>query len=169
MLLEKWEKQKIGVPGTMSSNFSAKDINGVPLSLSDFKGKYVLLDFWASWCVPCRKGNPHLLKLYSEYKDKGFEIIGISDDDTKPDAWRNAVEKDGIGVWKHVLRGLDIERVKKGDYKNHPGEISDSKYAIASLPTKILIDPTGKIIGRYGGEGGGNDEDMDKKLAEIFK
>ena len=168
MQSEKWAKQKSGSPGSMATDFSSTDINGQPLSLSDYKGKYVLLDFWASWCVPCRKGNPHLLTLYSKYKDKGFEIIGVSDDDTKQDAWRAAVEKDGIGVWKHVLRGLDIERVKKGDYKNHPNEISDSRYGINSLPTKILIDPTGKIIGRYGGEGGEEDEVMDKKLSEIF-
>lgn len=169
MQMEKWAKQKLGSPGSMATNFSATDINGQPLSLADYKGKYVLLDFWASWCVPCRKGNPHLLTLYSQYKDKGFEIIGVSDDDTKQDAWRAAVEKDGIGVWKHVLRGLDVERVKRGDYKNHPNEISDSRYGIASLPTKILIDPSGKIIGRYGGEGGEEDEAMDKKLEEIFK
>lgn len=168
MQTEKWAKQKLGSPGNMATNFSAMDINGQSLSLSDYKGKYVLLDFWASWCVPCRKGNPHLLTLYSQYKDKGFEIIGVSDDDTKLDAWRKAVEKDGIGVWKHVLRGLDVERVKKGDYKNHPNEISDSRYGINSLPTKILIDPTGKIIGRYGGEDGEDEEAMDKKLADIF-
>lgn len=169
MLAEKWAKQKLGAPGSTAINFSSTDINGQPLSLSDFRGKYVLLDFWASWCAPCRKGNPHLLSLYARYKDKGFEIIGVSDDDTKPDAWRKAVDKDGIGVWKHVLRGLDLERVKQGDYKNHPNEISDSRYGISSLPTKILIDPQGKIIGRYGGEGGEEDEAMDKKLEEIFK
>ena len=169
MQTEKWAKQQLGSPGSMATNFSSTDINGQPLSLADYKGKYVLLDFWASWCVPCRKGNPHLLSLYAQYKDKGFEIIGVSDDDSKQDAWRKAVEKDGIGVWKHVLRGLDLERVKKGDYKNHPNEISDSRYGINSLPTKILIDPAGMIIGRYGGEGGEEDEAMDKKLAEIFK
>jgi len=169
MQAEKWAKQKLGSPGSMAANFSTTDINGQPINLADYRGKYVVLDFWASWCVPCRKGNPHLLELYSKYKDKGFEIIGVSDDDTKQDAWRKAVEKDGIGVWKHVLRGLDVERVKKGDYKNHPNEISDSRYGINSLPTKVLIDPTGKIIGRYGGEGGEEEEVMDKKLEEIFK
>ena len=152
-----------GSPGSPASMFSSTDINGQPLDLADFKGKkYVLLDFWASWCVPCRKGNPHLLSLYSKYKDKGLEIIGISDDDSAPDAWRKAVEKDGIGVWKHVLRGL--KRTTTGFDKS---EDISAPFGIHSLPTKILIDKEGMIIGRYGG-GGEDDKAMDKKLAEIF-
>ncbi|MDR6784485.1 thiol-disulfide isomerase/thioredoxin [Pedobacter africanus] len=152
-----------GSPGSVASVFSSTDINGQPLGLADFKGKkYVLLDFWASWCVPCRKGNPHLLSLYSKYKDKGLEIIGVSDDDGNHEAWKKAVEKDNIGVWKHVLRGL--KRV--GNTYDKSEDISEP-YAIHTLPTKILIDKNGMIIGRYGG-GGENDEAMDKKLAEIF-
>lgn len=157
------EKLKSGSPGSMATNFSGNDINGIPLKLTDFKGKYVLLDFWASWCVPCRKGNPHLLQLYSKYKKKGFEIIGVSDDDSNLPAWKKAVEKDGIGVWKHVLRGL--KRTAEGGFDR--SEDKSESYGIHSLPTKILIDPTGKIIGRYGG-GGEDDEALDKKLAEIF-
>ncbi len=152
-----------GSPGSMATNFSGLDINGKPLQLTDFKGKYVLLDFWASWCVPCRKGNPHLLQLYSKYKKKGFEIIGVSDDDSNLPAWKKAVEKDGIGVWKHVLRGL--KRTPEGEFDK--SEDKSENYGIHTLPTKILIDPTGKIIGRYGG-GGDNDEALDNKLTEIF-
>lgn len=70
-----------GSPGGIAADFAGLDIDGKSLKLSDYKGKYVLLDFWASWCVPCRKGNPHLLQLHSKYKNKGFEIIGVSDDD----------------------------------------------------------------------------------------
>ena len=152
-----------GSPGSLASVFSSTDINGQPLSLADFKGKkYVLLDFWASWCIPCRKGNPHLLSLYGKYKGKGLEIIGISDDDSNLEAWKKAVAKDQIGVWKHVLRGL--KRV--GSTYDKSNDISEP-YAIHTLPTKILIDKNGMIIGRYGG-GGENDEAMDKKLAEIF-
>jgi thiol-disulfide isomerase/thioredoxin len=152
-----------GSPGSAASVFTATDINGQQLSLADFKGKkYVMLDFWASWCVPCRKGNPHLLSLYSKYKDKGLEIIGISDDDSAVDAWKKAVAQDQIGVWKHVLRGL--KRTPTGYDKS--ADISEP-YGIHTLPTKILIDKNGVIIGRYGG-GGENDEAMDKKLAEIF-
>jgi len=152
-----------GSPGATAFQFASKEIKGEMLKLADYKGKYVLLDFWASWCVPCRKGNPHLLSLYSKYKDKGLEIIGISDDDSKPENWHKAVEKDKIDVWKHVLRGL-----KHGPNNTFDrSEDISEQYGIHSLPTKILIDPKGIIIGRYGG-GGENDEAMDKKLAEIF-
>ncbi|WP_316817662.1 AhpC/TSA family protein [Pedobacter nyackensis] len=153
-----------GSPGSQAMVFSATDINGQKLSLADFKGKqYVLVDFWASWCVPCRKSNPHLLALYSKYKDKGLEIVGVSDDDGNPAAWKKAVEKDQIGVWRHVLRGLKMSD-KGYDTTN---DISKG-YGIHSLPTKILIDKEGTIIGRYGG-GGEDDQAMDKKIAEVFK
>lgn len=160
-ILRDLEDKKKGVPGAMAAEFAATDINGKPLKLSDYKGKYVLLDFWASWCVPCRKGNPHLIKLYNQYKDQGFEIIGISDDDRKEEAWHKAVDQDKIGIWKHVLRGLDIEKKMKG--QSNPRDISE-KYNISSLPTKILIDKDGKILGRYGTE----EEELDKKLAELM-
>lgn len=155
---------KMGSPGARAYVFASKELRGEPLSLADYKGKYVLLDFWASWCVPCRASNPHLKELYSKYKDKGFEIVGISDDDNNHEAWQKAVEKDHIGVWKHILRGLDMQKVMKGE--KNPSDISQY-YGIHSLPTKILIDPKGIIIGRYGG-GGENEEAMDKKLSEIF-
>ena len=158
------DELRSGSPGSKAFVFGSKELRGEPLSLADYKGKYVLVDFWASWCVPCRAGNPHLLSIYKKYKDKGFEIIGVSDDDSDPDAWKKAVEKDGIGVWKHVLRGL--KRVEGPEMFDRSASIAD-KYGINSLPTKILIDPNGMIIGRYGG-GGENEEAMDKKLSEIF-
>jgi thiol-disulfide isomerase/thioredoxin len=147
----------------MAKDFTALDINGKSLQLSDFKGKYVLLDFWASWCVPCRKGNPHLKELYAKYQSKGCEVIGVSDDDRNHDAWKKAVDQDGL-PWHQVLRGLDIDKKMRG-IKNE-SDISE-KYGINSLPTQILIDATGKIIGRYGG-GGEPHEALDKKLADIF-
>jgi thiol-disulfide isomerase/thioredoxin len=153
-----------GSPGSVAFNFSKKDINDQPLSLSDFKGKYVLVDFWASWCVPCRAGNPHLLDLYKQYKDKGFEVISVSDDDRNHDAWKKAVEKDGIGVWKHVLRGLDMNKRMKNE--PNPEDISEH-FGIHSLPTQILIDPKGVIVARYGG-GGEEHEALDGKLKEVF-
>lgn len=164
IIREELERRKIGVPGTIAANFTATDINGNKLTLADYKGKYVLIDFWASWCVPCRKGNPHLLAVYSKYKEKGFEIIGISDDDRNHEAWRKAVDQDKIGVWKHVLRGLDMDKKLKG--QKNPNDISEG-YGIATLPTKILIDANGNIIGRYG-ESKEDVDAMDKKLEEIF-
>ncbi len=158
------EKRKIGIPGTNAFNFSTIDINDNKLSLSDYKGNYVLLDFWASWCLPCRKGNPHLLDLYATYKSKGFEIIGIASDDRTPEAWKKAVAKDKIGVWKHVLSGFDMEkRMRNEKNEKHIGE----QYNISTLPTKILIDRNGVIIGRYG-ESKVDSEALDKMLSKLL-
>lgn len=154
-----------GSPGSPASMFSTKDIDGQPFHLADYKGrKYVLVDFWASWCVPCRRSNPHLLTLYAKYKDKGLEIVGVSDNDNDTAAWKKAVMQDHTGVWKHVLRGL---KMTKGGGFDKSTDISQP-YGIHTLPTKILIDKDGMIIGRYGG-GGEGDDDMDKKLEKVFK
>ncbi|TDQ81712.1 redoxin domain-containing protein [Sphingobacterium yanglingense] len=153
-----------GSPGGIAADFSGPDINGKLLKLSDYRGQYVLIDFWASWCVPCRKGNPHLLQLYSKYKKKGFEIIGVSDDDSNHAAWHKAVEQDKIGVWKHVLRGL--KKMENGRYDK--SEDKSEAYGIHTLPSKILVGPDGVIIGRYA-SGAGTDADLDAKLKEVFK
>lgn len=155
------EKSKLGTVGTVAAQFASTELRGGQLSLADYKGRYVLLDFWASWCVPCRKGNPHLLKVYNQYKQKGFEIIGISDDDRAPEKWRKAVEEDQIGVWKHVLHGL--KWLPGGGVNFDSTNSILDKYNVGVLPTKILIDPNGIIVGRYG-----SDEALDKKLAEVF-
>lgn len=154
-----------GSPGAVAKNFTATDINGNKLSLADFKGKYVIVDFWASWCVPCRHSNPHLKELYAKYHDKGFDIIGVSDDDHNDTAWRKAVTKDGIGIWHHVLRGLDYEKLNKGE--DNENDISN-KFGVHSLPTKILIDKNGVIIGRYDQATDEEQAVMDKKLAEVL-
>lgn len=160
------EESKKGAPGTMAAGFTATDINKQPISLSDFKGKYVLLDFWASWCLPCRKLNPHLKELYAKYKDKGFEVIGVSDDDRNPQAWLDAVKKDGL-PWKQVLRGMKMEMVKDRPVFDRTNDIS-YLYNIHSLPTQVLIDRNGKVVARYGGEGGEPHEALDKKLEELL-
>ncbi|WP_183572594.1 redoxin domain-containing protein [Mucilaginibacter sp. X5P1] len=154
-----------GLPGSVAPLFSKTDINGKPLSLADFKGKYVILDFWASWCVPCRKSNPHMIELYKKYHDKGFDVVGIADDDGKTAVWNAAVTKDGVGIWHNVLRGLNFDMIMK--HIENPNDL-DEQYGIASIPTKILIDPSGKIIGRFGDSYGGTEEDMDKMLTSIF-
>ena len=156
------EKKKVGITGSTASVFSAKDINGNNVSLADYKGKYVLIDFWASWCLPCRKLNPHLKELYGKYKDKGFEIIGVSDDDRNPAAWKKAVADDGL-PWIHVLRGFKMVN----GMPDRSADINEG-YNISSLPTHILIDPSGKIIGRYGEDPGGAAA-LDKLLETVFK
>ncbi|MBO9585316.1 MAG: AhpC/TSA family protein [Flavobacterium sp.] len=164
-LLKEIEKMKKGIAGAPAGSFKTKDINGNPLKLEDFRGKYLLIDFWASWCVPCRKGNPHLLKVYAEYKPKGLEILGVAADDDDKDKWKKAVEKDGIGVWRHVLAGVQY---KEGTYEriNLDQDISEG-YNISLLPTKILVDPNGIIVARYDG-GEKDDARMDRDLKVIF-
>jgi peroxiredoxin len=163
-LLKGIQKLTDGFPGSVANDFTTKDIKGKTIKLSDFRGKYVLLDFWASWCLPCRKGNPHLKKLYTRYKSKGFEIIGVSDDDADTSAWKKAVAKDGL-PWPQVLRGLDFTN-SNNDLEN-PKDISE-KYGIHTLPTQVLIDTSGIIISRYG-EGSNDSIHLDKKLAEVLK
>ena len=163
-IAEELENLQAGWPGSMAKDFSVPELNGGTLTLSDLKGRYVLIDFWASWCVPCRKGMPHIKELYARYKDKGLEVIGVSDDDRDSAAWKKAVEKDGTGVWHNVLRGFDYQKMKKKEKNDR--DISE-KFGIHSLPTKILIDKDGRIIGRYGS----SDEEaeaLNKKLAAIL-
>ncbi|MGF7231340.1 TlpA disulfide reductase family protein [Arachidicoccus sp.] len=164
-LAKEIEKIRAGSPGSIAANFTTADINGQPVTLSDFKGKYVILDFWASWCVPCRKSNPHMIELYKKYHDKGLEIIGIADDDNNHGAWKKAVEKDGVGVWYNVLRGFDLKKMSSGE-KNEK-DISE-KFGIHSLPTKILIDRKGVIIGRYDQGTDEEEKAMDAKLKKAF-
>lgn len=154
-LKEEIKKMEAALPGNAAEDFTATDTVGNKISLSDYKDQYVLLDFWASWCGPCREGNPHMTEIFNKYKGKGLNIIGIADDDTTPEAWKNAIVKDGIGLWPNVLSGSGTEN-----------DIND-KYAIHFIPTKILIDPTGKIIGRFG-DNNNSDIGMDRMLSSIF-
>ena len=154
------EKLRKGSPGSVAPLFArTEDINGKPFELASLVGKkYILLDFWASWCVPCRQGNPHMKQLYERYKD-ALAIVCIADNDSSPDKWRAAVEEDGLQAFYHVLRGF--KRTANGFDRS---EDIDEMYAIHSLPTKILVDLQGKIIGRYVG----NSDDLDKQLKTIF-
>jgi len=130
------------VIGSVAHDFKTVDVNGKELSLSDYKNKkYVLLDFWASWCIPCRDNHPELLKLYTKYKDKGLEIIGIADDVGRENAWRLAIAQDKIGSWEHILRGTARD-AKKGLIKDDITRL----YNVHEYPTRILIDKEGKII-----------------------
>ena len=120
----------------------------------------MLLDFWASWCVPCREASPHLKELYTQYRSKGFEIIGVADNDRDERLWKSAVKKDGL-PWKQVLRGFsETEEKNEKDISR--------LFGVGSLPTYVLLNPAGKIIARYG-SGGEPHEGLDKKLADSFK
>ncbi len=148
-------------------DFTDTDINGQSFTLSSLKGKVVIIDFWASWCVPCRKSNPHMLEVYQKYHDQGLEMVYVSDDDSNPDAWRKAVEKDQLTAegFHHVLRGLKWDRSKGIEGLDHTNDIS-YKYAIHMLPTKYLIDREGKIVCKIGEE---EESMLDLYLATLLK
>jgi thiol-disulfide isomerase/thioredoxin len=158
------KSREAGLPGTMAFVFHVKDKDEKDLSLSAMKGKYVLLDFWATWCVPCRASMPHMINLYKKYKDKNFIMIGVGDDDKNVKNWLAAIEKDGTGLWPQTLRGLDAQRFVRGI--DNPRDLGQ-QYGVRALPTKILIDPEGKIIGRFDGQHS-SDEEMEKMLAQLL-
>lgn len=120
--------------GAVAPLFASTDTSGHTISLKDLRGKYVLLDFWASWCGPCREENPNVVKAYEQFKDKGFTILGISLDQTgKQDAWIKAIKDDGL-VWQHVS---DLQF-----WNNAVAKL----YSIRSIPQNFLLDPQGKIV-----------------------
>lgn len=133
-------------------DFTMNDVNGKAHKLSEYvgKGKYVLLDFWASWCGPCRQEMPNVKKVYEQYKDKGFDIVGISLDNSKA-AWQKGIAD--LGITWHQLSDL------KG-WKNEGA----AKYAVRAIPATFLVDPKGKIIAKDL-----RGEDLSKKLAEVLK
>lgn len=120
--------------GKTAPEFTLPDTAGVDVSLSDFRGKYVLLDFWASWCPPCRRENPNVVKAYQDYKDKNFTIIGISLDNNKA-KWLKAIQDDHL-TWTHV-----------SDLKYWDSEIP-ALYGVRGIPANVLLDPDGVIIAK---------------------
>lgn len=131
-ITEKLEAIKAVQPGKPAYDFSLTDIDGKTLKLSDFRGKWVLLDFWGSWCIWCRRGNPSLVDLYEKYGGKDFEIIGLAARD-KEEAWKKAIVDDQL-TWRHA--NLEL---------NEGGSDLPAKYNVAGYPTKILVDPEGNI------------------------
>jgi peroxiredoxin len=137
--------------GQKAPVFAQNDVNNKPVKLSDFKGKYVLLDFWASWCSPCRAENPNLVKAYAKYKAKGFEILGVSLDQTSSkQAWIAAVKKDGL-TWTNIsdLKGWNNEAALL--------------YGVRAVPQNYLIDPTGVIVAKNL-----RGKELEEKLKTIF-
>jgi peroxiredoxin len=149
---ERIDRLKLISVGAIAPDFTQMTPDNQPIKLSDFKGKYVLIDFWASWCGPCRAENPNVVRVYNQYKDNGFTVLGVSLDNEKGrEAWLKAISKDQL-TWTQV-----------SDLKGWYNEVA-ALYSVKAVPQNFLIDPAGKIIAKNL-----RGEELEAKLKEIFK
>ena len=148
---EKNLREQLGINiGAIAPEINLKSPDGKLIALSSLKGKVVLLDFWASWCRPCRAENPNVVRLYNKYKDRGFTVYSVSLDQNK-DKWMAAINQDQL-TWSNHVSELT-------GWKSSAG----NKYGVSSIPKTFLIDANGKIIA-YDLRG----NDLEKKLSEIL-
>ncbi|TLX75296.1 AhpC/TSA family protein [Labilibacter sediminis] len=132
--------------GQVAPDFTLESVSGESLALSSLKGKYVLVDFWASWCKPCREENPNVVKAYNDFSAKGFDVLGVSLDRDSA-AWKQAIKDDGL-VWNQVIDGN--------------GDIA-STYGVSGIPFTLLLDKEGKIVAKNL-----RGEALTNKLAELL-
>jgi peroxiredoxin len=144
--IELAKRTAVGQPALV---FTQSDTNGTPVSLQSLQGKYVLIDFWASWCAPCRAENPQIKKAYEKYRGRNFEIIAVSLDEKK-EPWLKAIEKDGL-PWIHV-----------SDLKGFKNSVA-LQYGVTAIPQNFLIDPNGIIVASNL-----RGEELEKKLEELY-
>jgi len=135
--------------GTLAPDFSLPDTTGTQIALSSFRGKYVLIDFWAAWCGPCRREMPNMLKLYNDFKDKNFTILGVSLDKTRAN-WVGAIRSDKL-PWTQV-----------SDLKFWQSEVA-GLYDVKAIPYTVLLDKEGKIVAKNL-----RGEDLYQKIADLL-